>query len=309
MKSIRNRVIQLMVWACAAVALCFCGAAPALAQATGFESSEGYTGAPEGVSLAGQLGWYTPSVAGSTSTDFFVYTYGGTKLFLPPNFIGAKQFAGAMGYGTFETVTYFPRAQADFDWSASSFWLISYDLAPRFNGALPATNNLSSFSLQDSTVAKSFIALNRWEDLATATHWRADYNVFNAAGMAMDFTSPGTAWRNLLADNWYRQYALIDFASNRVWWVAIFDLYTGDFAEFYPENWYLAGGDGSTRPIPTGLRIFVGGQQSGTASGLGNVCGFDNLEFTPFGGPAPGTPSRIPFARRTRIPPALIADQ
>src|SRR5262249_8431666 len=158
-------------------------------------------------------------VTGSGSSDQFVFTYAGNALGLPQNPFGDDQFVGAqaLGDGTF------PRAQHDFDWSASSVWTVSYDLAVRFNGTLPAVDNLSSFSLQNSEVARYFIALNTWADPAQATMWNANYVVFNLGGVQQDPQTPGPEWGKLEVDHWYRQSTTFDFSSNLILSVSITD--------------------------------------------------------------------------------------
>jgi len=254
-------------------------AAPAAAQ-TGFEAPD-YDGSADGVLVTGQQGWYLPPVDGST--DEFVYTYVDNALGLPANAVGEDQFLG----GVVSRDGLLDRAQFDFDWSAASVWTASYDFAARFNGTLPASDNLGSFSLQNSLVARYFIALNTWVNILTAEQWNAQYIAFNASGVMMDPMSPGPEWRNLSVDHWYRQSTTFDFDSNSITSVSITDLDTGDTATMAPTGWYLAGGaGGSGLPLPTGLRFFIGGD----LTTLGNTQGWDNLAMDP--GAAPAAPGR-----------------
>jgi hypothetical protein len=256
----------------------------------GFEAPD-YQGSAQGVIVTGQQGWYLPNVAGST--DQFVYTYAGNGLGLPANAVGEDQFLGARVPGA-----NLARAQLNFDWSAASVWTASYDLAGRFNGTLPAVDNLSSFSLQDSLVARYFIALNTWANPATGTQWDANYQVFMADGTMTANLSPGPEWRNLAVNHWYRESTTFDFDSNRILSVSITDLDTGLTATFAPTNWYMAGGATGHLPLPTALRFFVGGDTL-TA---GNTMGWDNL-LIESGGPAPA-PGRNPFGLLEAITPS-----
>lgn len=281
MKPLQNGSVHLVIVRLAALGLCLAAAAPAAAQ-IGFEPPD-YDGSADGVLVTGQQGWYLPSVTGST--DEFVYTYDSNGLGLAANALGETQFLGA------EVPTdSFPRAQLDYDWSAASVWTVSYDFAARFNGTLPAADNVGSFSLQDSLVARYFIAVNTWADTFTAVQWNASYSAFDADGVLfVDFASPGPEWQNLSVDHWYRQSTTFDFDSNSITSVSIADLDTGTVATFAPTGWYLAGGAAGGLPLPTGLRFFVGGGGVGAVV-PGNVMGWDNLLIEPGGGQA--TPTR-----------------
>ncbi|HME91084.1 MAG TPA: hypothetical protein VKE49_06655, partial [Myxococcaceae bacterium] len=177
------------------------------------------------------------------------------------------------------------RAQLDFDWSQASVWTVSYDISTGFNGILPASDFLGSFSLQDSTIARYFIALNSWVNPDTGDHWNASYAVFNADGTMVDLPgfSPGAAWRNLATNHWYTQSVTFDFDSNTITSVSITDLDTGDTATFEATGWYLAGGAVFRPPLPQSLRFFVGG---GDAT-FGNIGAWDNLTITAVSGAAP----------------------
>ena len=225
-----------------------------------------YTGSPTGVLATGQQGWYLPNVAGST--DEFIFTYDGNTLNLPADPNGETQFLGAR----VSVSGSLNRAQLDYDWSASTVWTVSYDLAVRWNGTPPAVDNNSSFSLQDSNTARYFIALNHWMDLTGATTWDADFQVFDAAGNLMQVAA-GPQWNNLPVNHWFRQSHTFDFDSNRILSTSITDLVTGVTTTFAPTNWYLNGGATGRPPLPTGLRFFIGGD---TVT-LGNTAGFDNL--------------------------------
>jgi hypothetical protein len=227
-----------------------------------------YAGDAAGVVATGQDGWYRPS-----GIDAKIYTYAGNALGLAANPNGGAQFLG----GRSEGGTSFARAQHDHDFSTSSTWTLAYDLAAAFNGTPPSALNLSSFSLQDSTIARSFIAVNNFVDLNNPqAGWKAEYNVFDAAGGALNNQSPGADWTNLLYNHWYRQSTAIDFATNAIVEVSMTDLTTGVTVTANPVGWYMTGGQNPTQPLPTGVRFFTGGA-------AGNIMGWDNLSI-----PEPG---------------------
>lgn len=290
MKPIQNRSVYPVFVRLAVFGLCWVAAIPAAAQIfqTGFEDPD-YQGSAEGVVVTGQQGWYVPSVPGST--DQFVFTYDSNALGLPTNTFGELQFLGAQVMGPD-----LARAQLDFDWSAADVWTVSYDFAAGFGGTLPAGQFIGSFSLQDSIVARFFIAVNAWVNKLEATQWIAAYIAFTADGLQMDPMIPGPQWQNLAVNHWYRQSTTFDFITNRISLVAITDLDTGDTATFTPINWYLAGGaGGGGLPLPTALRFFVGGTNPG------NLQGFDNVLIGVGAAPAPkgeeaARPLSIPLA-------------
>jgi hypothetical protein len=229
---------------------------------TGFEAPA-YTA---GANLPGQNGWYIP-VAGSVPYD--VLTYAGNPLGLPANPNGGAQFAGGASGATFA------RSQLDFDFSGSSIWTLSYDVAHRYNGSLPSAQNLASFSTQNPNGAyRSIIALHTWTDVNTADAWNAQFNVYDAAGAALNNQSPGAAWENLLLDNWYRESFTFDLSTNRVLSVSLTNLTTSITNTFDPSEWYLNGGSNPVGLLdPTAFRIFAGGA-------AGNVAGWDNMSIT-----------------------------
>jgi len=256
-------------------ALLVCGAANAAFQ-TGFEAVEGYVGSPGGTAATygfgggGQMGWYNPV---SGSADANIYTYGGNVLGLPVNTTGGEQFLGGIAGPNGAYV----RAQ-----HSATYWTgqnaFAYDLCATFLGDMPSAQNLGSVSLQDSATTKSFIALNVWVDPNNPfLGWNVQYNVFDAAGAALNNQSPGAAWNNLLLSNWYRQSTTFNFVTNQITKVTLVDLTTGVKSVAFPTGWYLQGGANSVLPIPTGLRFFIGGN---TPTG-GNTMGYDNLSIVP----------------------------
>jgi hypothetical protein len=259
----------------AVLGLCVLTAGPATAQiTTSFEASEGYTGSATGTVLTGQNGWYIPA----TSSDHSVFTYAGNSLGFPqnPNPAAGDQFIGATapGDGTFA------RAQINVAFTAD-VWTASYDLCAANMGA-PAHNNLSSFSLQDSTSARYYIGLNYWHRQMVAGPWNMVYEVFDSTGTGPAIKKPPKQFRQLHTNNWYGQSTTFDLALNQITSVSITDYTTGVTTSYTPTGWYLNGGPGGgTAPLPTGARFFCGG---GTGQYTGNIVGWDNLSITPGGG-------------------------
>lgn len=254
-----------------------------------------YNGSSAGVVATGQQGWYLPDVAGST--DQFIFTYDGNALGLPANPFGDTQFLGGQTPLTGDL----RRAQLDFDWSQASIWTACYDIATGYNGILPAQDFLGSFSLQDSLVAKYFVAVNGWVNPDTADQWNALYIVFDSNGSMIDpmGVSPGAAWQNLAVNHWYNECTTFCFDTNEILTVSITNLDTGDTASLAPKGWFMQGGADPTQfPRPTALRFFVGG-------GPGNVGGYDNLTIHAIAGAVqqnPGvSPSVLGTERRSDV--------
>jgi len=284
---LRLGVSGLLLWNAAATA------GPAFF--TGFEAPD-YNGSSDGVPVANQQGWYVPPVPGAV--DQFVFTYDGNALGLQANALGDDQFLGAQALQLGD----FPRAQLDFDFSQATVWTVSYDVATGFNGTLPAFNNLGSFSLQDSTIARYFIQLDTWVNPDVAGPWNAGYLAFDSNGtMDIDPRSPGAAWNNLAVNHWYNVSTTFDFDSNTITSVSITDLDTGDTATFAPNGWYLNGGATGRPPLPTGLRFFVGGGDMGQD----NVGAWDNLTITVVAGPAqnPGVSPNVQGVQQVKPGP------
>lgn len=277
----------------AALGLFLVAAAPAVAQLqVGFEAPD-FDGSADGVSADGQAGWYTPNVAGTQ--DQYIYTYADNSLGLPTNAGGEDQFLGVQVFVDGSLA----RAQLDFDWSTSSVWTVSYDLAGRYNGFLPASDNLGSFSLQNSVTDRSFIALDFWVDIFTAQQWNAHYIAYDAAGVVFSDpqgNAPGPEWEHLAVDHWYRESTTFDLSSNQITSCSITDLDTGTTTTVAPVGWYLQGGaSGGGLPAPRALRFFVGGD----TSTLGNTMGWDNLAIESGGGQGAPTGEQSRSAQST----------
>jgi hypothetical protein len=241
---------------------------------TGFELPQ-FTGTAAGLPVGGQNGWYQP-VAGGLEHN--VHTYAGNAAGFVQNPVGDAHFiAGVSGGGSL-----FPRAQVNNNFGGGT-WTIAFDMAGQWLGTGSSSANLGSFSLQHDTVPagqfKQFIALNNFVDLANpAAGIKAEYNVFNAAGAAVNNASPGPAWQNLSINTWYRQFITFDLGSNQITNLTLLDLHTGLSTAVQPADWYLTGGASSALAMPNSVRFFVGGAE-------GNAMGWDNLYMVP----APGS--------------------
>ncbi len=231
---------------------------------TGFEAPE-HNASAAGTSLTGQQGWTLPA-----GIDQHVFTYENNALGFVQNPVGGNQFIGRTSGGG----TNFARGQHLVDFSAGGQFTISYDMAAIASGAT-STANLSSFSLQDSVTQRSYINLNNFVNLNDPSQgWKAEFNVFNAAGVAQNNQSPGAAFTGLANNHWYRLYTTVDFATNLITSVTIADLHTGASTTANPTGWYLTGGANPTAALPTAVRFFTGGNTS-------NTMGWDNLNVIP----------------------------
>jgi hypothetical protein len=273
--TLRAKGVSIVRFVGALLVLLACGAASAAID-TGFESYEGYTGLPGGSALTygfgngGQMGWYNP-VAGSA--DAMVYTYAGNALGLPQNPTGEEQFVGEL---TLPNAAY-GRAQHG-EAFAMRKYTMSYDICGAFLGDLPSAQYLGSVSLQNSATDRYFIALSKWDDETTCVSWSALFNVFDAAGAALNEQAAAPGFTGLSLYQWYRESITFDLVTNMIVSVSIRNLTTGGATtKASPTGWYLAGGEESMLPLPTGYRLFSGGN---TASG-GNTLGYDNLVIVP----------------------------
>jgi hypothetical protein len=245
-----------------------------------------YTGSAAGTVMTGTAGWYVPAVAGST--DGKVYTYTGNSLGFPVNAGGGDQFQAGTG-----GVSLFARAQIDLSFAAGGVWEVEYDFAGQLSGVLPATDNIGSWSTQDSAISRGFQSLMTWGTVATtwvppATNYAATGDKFHhaigyyatAAATAITQATPSAAWRDLLVNNWYHVRIRWDFKTARILECAIQDITGGgavQVTDVSANNWYLRGGACSTLPLPTAMRLFGGGN----STALANSCAFDNLKIGP----------------------------
>lgn len=255
-------------------------AAAAQAQFVSTFEAPTYTGSAAGTpltlgfGLGGQDGWYNP-VAGSN--DGQVFTYANNAWGVVTNPTGGSQFGavrntGAAGFG---------RAQHAVPFGNQTY-TASFDLnLDRFGGALPALNNLGSFSLQPSTTARFYQTLYTWDNLATGNAFDANYVFFNAAGVQQPNTLPGVEWDALNLNTWYRQSTTWNFVTNQILSVSIDNLHNAAPATVVDVSglgWYLAGGSAPapTLLLPTDVRFFAGGGANNV-----HVMGFDNISIIP----------------------------
>lgn len=252
------------------IAACVLVAPAAFAQ---FESDfDSLAASADGTILTGQgtPAYYLPVNPGST--DFEVYTYSANTLRLPQNPTGGTQFIAGVGQadGNFE------RAQKDMVYGAGTgTWTAAFDIAATYTGQLPTAQNIGSFSIQPFPGSQSFIALARWDDVATAAEWNADYVWFDVNGAQLTESVPNPDFQNLAIDHWYRWATTFSLDTNQILEVSLTDLTTGDVFTHNPADRWLEGGSGGSA-TPTGFRFFAG---SSTAAG--NVLGFDNISIVP----------------------------
>ena len=239
---------------------------------TGFESPT-FNASPEGVSISGQDSWFTPDVAGSI--DGRVFQYLGNSFGIPVHIQGGDQFLASRSEGG-SSVARSQREGIEFPAVA----VITYDVLAAYSGAVPAAQNLGSFSLQPEPnsampMTRSFIQLSTWVDVNNPTSWNAGYLMYSADGVqgGQPGLFAGPEWQNLSLNTWYRLSTTVDFELNRITEVSITDLATGETTTAAPVDWFLGGGASSTLPNPSGVRFFVGG-------GLGNTMALDNLSIT-----------------------------
>jgi len=252
-----------------AIAACACLIVAPIASADYESDFESIVGAPDGMALTGQDGFYIPG--GTSSVDYFVYTYSGNTLGIPQNPTGGQQFVGGTGPagGTFA------RAQRDNDFSGG-VQSIGYDFCGTFMGTGETGQNLGSFSLQNSVASGVVVHLMSWVDPAVPTTYNALYLVYDAAGVqfAQPGASPGPEWENLEINHWYRSFGTADPYSNKITEVGIIDLETMQETVYYPTDWYMEGGTAGVTTVPFAFRVFGGG------SIAGNTLAFDNASMT-----------------------------
>ncbi|MFN0134332.1 MAG: hypothetical protein ACKVW3_17605 [Phycisphaerales bacterium] len=247
---------------------------------TSFESPA-YNASPSGTVLTGQQGYTLPPVAGTV--DFNVIPYAGNTLGIADNPRGNDQCAVGRSLGT----TSAARAQRTYDFSGGGVWMAQWDSLGAYNGILPAVDNLGSFSLQDSAVARYWQQIMQWgTNTAAADRYNINFSSFPAnspPGTAPTFVSPGPAWTNIPVQHWVRQSITWDFTAGKILNVSIQNLTLNTdpvMADVSALNWYLRGGPGTSDPLPTAFRIFAGG-------GAGNITAWDNLQVFQV---APGVP-------------------
>ncbi len=276
-----KRMVSRIAFASAAVLVC------GLAQGQSFNfEAPTYTGSAAGTIVTGQDGWYLPAVTGSQ--DGNVFTYAGNALNVAPNPNGGLQFEGGLGNATGPA-----RAQHLINFSAGGVWTASWDCTGRWNGAaLPATNNIGSWSMQNSATARYFQQLMSWggagnnyqpttspptDHLALADKFHIHWGYFTALSpTVIAFSVPGPEWLDLSIDHWYHITCKWDFNAAQILEVSIKDITAGGpttVSDVTALGWYLQGGPNSTFPLPTDIRIFAGG--------AGDVSAWDNLVVAP----------------------------
>jgi hypothetical protein len=267
-----------MLVASLGVGLLACGTAAAQ-YASDFEA---LTGSPDGTVMTGQDAYYIP--AGTTSVDYFVYTYAGNPFGFPDNpGGGGEQFVAGTGPADGTT---FARAQRDIDWG-SGVVAVTYDVAALWmddpNDPNDATaNNIGSLSVQpytDPATSAGYLHLFSYV-VEGEEPWQALYMMYDAVGTvdAQPGREPGPEWVNLELLTWYRFGTVVDFEINQVIEVSITNLHTGASAtvDTSADGWYLGGGTVGLAD-PTGFRFFSGGNEAS------NTLAWDNISIGPAG--------------------------
>lgn len=262
-----------------AILLMLAAASQAFAQyLTGFEPPD-FTGSPAGVALAGQDGYYIPSI---DDADAYCFTYAGNALGIVANPNGESQFIASTRISGA-----FARAQRDVAMSAEC-WVFEADINIAYGGTLPTANYAGSLSLQPWGQAGSIIFLLNWDDIHAADHYTIRVLGYDAEGdvpFLAGLPVPDSAFRGLLANHWYRLSIRIDFAQlNAVTSLSIRDLHDAAAAEstFLPtdlEGYYLGGGSAPVG-VPSAFRFFAGGGFVGDHV-AGNTLAIDNLSLRP----------------------------
>lgn len=241
------------------------GAAASADLMEGFSASMFTAGQP----AAGTNGWYRPGVAGSI--DGLVQRNGAN----PQNVVANPKGGNLVHIGRSEGGTSFARTQKDHDFGTQDQWELSWDFACAYDGTTPSAINLASFSPNHATLGsgafRGFIALNNFTDVNNpSAGWKAEINVFDSAGLALNNQSPGAAFTNLAYNHWYRQFVTVDFGTNQVLSVGIQDLSSGVKTVATPSGWYMNGGTSTALPRAAAVRMFTGGS-------LGNIAAWDRI--------------------------------
>ena len=277
----------------AAGMLAWSGLANAQSYTSDFEAPT-YKGSAPGTDLTpnpspqpGQDGWYQPIA--TNSLNYKCYTYAENALGFPENPTGGCQFVAGRNTGGAANT----RTQHNFAWVDGTKYYVEWDIAFNYDGVAPATDNIGSFSLQNSATAKFWQSLYRFENVAIPTEAKAEYNVYNAAGVSIPNSIAGPEWKFLKMNHWYRQRTVFNFATNKIEEVGIQDVTGGGaMVTVAPVDWYLAGGAAPVLPVPTALRFFSGGTSTG------NTVAWDNLavDTKPIAAPGPNVCSAACYA-------------
>ena len=252
------------------LALILVGCVASVANAQYSTDFESLIASADGTILSGQDGFYIPP--DTVSVDYLAFTYAGNNLGIPANPTGGSQFVAGTGPAGDPELA-FARAQRDVSYAGADVWTVAYDICPTFTGTLPTAQNLGSFSTQLFPAEATFILLARWTDVNTAENWNADMVWFNEIGDQLTEEIPDPNFQGLAVNQWYRQSATFDLATNQILEITLTDLTSGETFIHLPTDRYLNGGSGGGLPTPSGFRFFAGG------SVAGNTLAFDNLEI------------------------------
>lgn len=241
--------------------------------ATDFES---LAASATGTAIAGQDGYYVPTAGGNSGS---VYTYAGNALGIAPNPNGAAQFyVGQSVGGTFA------RSQRTITLPSGAVH-IGFDVLCNYAGTATPTNNIGSFSFQDSMTSTYVNLLARWPTGVTfpPTTWNADY-VLGPTATGTQSVLPDPAFQNLDVGVWHRWEVTADLVAGVYLDFTITNGTTGVTTTYTPSPPAALPGQGTAQP--TDFRLFTGGNE--------NVFAIDNLiidyaaTYTTFGAGCPG---------------------
>jgi hypothetical protein len=214
--------------------------------------------------MNGQAGYFIPPVAGSIDGNCF--TYAGNTLGVPPNPAGGANFwAGASGGGTA-----FARTQKTIPIPATQV-RIDFDVCCSYTGTVTPTNNIGSFSFQNSATAYFPNLLARFPTPLTfpPSGWNADFVVGpTAAGVQTTFPDPN--YLNLPLNVWHHWGCTIDVVTKEYVEFRLTNGITNVTTVYTPAPGAMPLPNQASIIAPTDFRLFCGG-------GLGNVFAVDNI--------------------------------
>jgi hypothetical protein len=261
------------------------------------EGFDGLTGSATGTGLAGQGGFFIPTVGGA---DALVHTYAGNTVTtnngpvtVGPNPRGGTQFVSETSVvtnpGTATVTQTFSRAQRDLTFDQCTRWAIATDIYVTPNPI--DTNNIASISTQapnanQALVVKQVILLATWVAGSAGTQWNAGI-VYADAVPATPTTAvtalvPNAGFQNLAVNTWYRWECVFDLTTNEIVEISITNLATNVAAVHRNTAMYLLGGPASPHAIPQGFRLFGGTSASTTVVTQGNTVCWDNVSVHPW---------------------------
>lgn len=240
--------------------------------------------------LVGQDGWFQPV---ADSNEWQVVGYGDEANFN----IGSNPAGGGelcLAATASGSINGFARGQRNLDWSASGVWTVCFDFYADYQGdeTLHASN-VGSISTQPfgATTAPSNQGTNTLFYYNIDGDVTSDYSIawpiYDSAGGSdggfwnpddIAGTWPSGPFSTLKLRKWYRVSYILNFTTGELGGMAVADMSNNNGGLFMPPSgtWYIGGGANNVQglPLPTQLRLFVGGQ------GNGNTVAIDNINIT-----------------------------